>query len=96
MPGPIYFLPGQKPPCSASRISAVFEGRLAAGTALLGGALCMSLLLAYLLVNWIPLLFRQIGLPLGRRGTRYGAAEFERHRRQLRASRIASTWVVMR
>ena len=48
----------------ASRISAVLEGRLAAGTALLGGALCMSLLLAYLLVNWIPLLFRQIGLPL--------------------------------
>jgi MFS transporter, AAHS family, 4-hydroxybenzoate transporter len=48
----------------SSRISAVLKGRLAAGTALLGGALCMSLLLAYLLVNWIPLLFRQIGLPL--------------------------------
>jgi MFS transporter, AAHS family, 4-hydroxybenzoate transporter len=49
---------------NTSRISAVLKGRLAAGTALLGGALCMSLLLAYLLVNWIPLLFRQIGLPL--------------------------------
>ena len=51
-------------PVNASRISAVLNGRLAAGTALLGGALCMSLLLAYLLVNWIPLLFRQLGLPL--------------------------------
>jgi AAHS family 4-hydroxybenzoate transporter-like MFS transporter len=43
----------------------VFEGRLAAGTLLLGGALCMSLLLAYLLVYWIPLLFRQLGMPMG-------------------------------
>lgn len=57
-----YFLP--EPPVSSQRIGAVFTGRLAAGTVLLGGALSMSLLLAYLLVNWIPLLFRQMGLPL--------------------------------
>jgi len=49
----------------ASRMSEVLRGPLASGTLFLGGALCMSLLLAYLLVNWIPLLFRQIGLPLG-------------------------------
>jgi len=51
-------------PANTRPISAVLQGRLGVGTALLGGALCMSLLLAYLLVNWIPLLFRQIGLPL--------------------------------
>jgi AAHS family 4-hydroxybenzoate transporter-like MFS transporter len=49
---------------STSRLSTVLKGRLAVGTGLLGGALCMSLLLSYLLVNWIPLLFREIGLPL--------------------------------
>jgi MFS transporter, AAHS family, 4-hydroxybenzoate transporter len=59
----IEFVLGEAP-VNASRISSVLNGRLAAGTALLGGALCMSLLLAYLLVNWIPLLFRQLGLPL--------------------------------
>jgi AAHS family 4-hydroxybenzoate transporter-like MFS transporter len=59
----IEFVLGEAP-VNASRISSVLKGRLAAGTALLGGALCMSLLLAYLLVNWIPLLFRQLGLPL--------------------------------
>jgi MFS transporter, AAHS family, 4-hydroxybenzoate transporter len=53
-----------EPTLGTSRISEVLTGRLAIGTVLLGGALCMSLLLAYLLVNWIPLLFRQIGLPL--------------------------------
>jgi AAHS family 4-hydroxybenzoate transporter-like MFS transporter len=58
----VYFLP--EGPVGASRLGVVLKGRLALGTALLGGALCMSLLMAYFLVNWIPLLFRQIGLPL--------------------------------
>jgi MFS transporter, AAHS family, 4-hydroxybenzoate transporter len=59
----IYYLP--EIATQPRRIGAVFEGRLAAGTLLLGGALCMSLLLSYLLVNWIPLLFRQLGMPIG-------------------------------
>jgi MFS transporter, AAHS family, 4-hydroxybenzoate transporter len=58
-----YFLPEKEAP--SRRVREVFEGRLAVGTTLLGGALFMSLLLAYLLVNWIPLLFRAIGMPLG-------------------------------
>jgi AAHS family 4-hydroxybenzoate transporter-like MFS transporter len=49
----------------SARLIEVFEGRLAAGTLLLGGALCMSLLLAYLLVYWIPLLFQQLGMSMG-------------------------------
>ncbi len=56
-----YVLPGDAP--RSTRLSEVFEGRLAAGTLLLGTALCMSLLLAYLLVYWIPLLFGQLGMP---------------------------------
>jgi MFS transporter, AAHS family, 4-hydroxybenzoate transporter len=44
------------------RLREVLEGRLAAGTLLLGGALFMSLLLAYLLVYWIPLLFQRLGM----------------------------------
>jgi AAHS family 4-hydroxybenzoate transporter-like MFS transporter len=56
-----YSLEAQTP---SGRVSAVFARGLAAGTILLGTALCMSLLLAYLLVNWIPLLLRQMGLPL--------------------------------
>jgi AAHS family 4-hydroxybenzoate transporter-like MFS transporter len=61
-PGVHYYLPTTEG--SPRRVGAVFAGRLAVGTVLLGTALCMSLLLAYLLVNWIPLLFRQMGLPL--------------------------------
>jgi MFS transporter, AAHS family, 4-hydroxybenzoate transporter len=57
-----YFLPDA--PVASGSVGAVFAGRLAAGTVLLGAALFMSLLLAYLLVNWIPLLLRQMGLPL--------------------------------
>ena len=49
----------------SARLIEVLEGRFAAGTLLLGGALCMSLLLAYLLVYWIPLLFRQLGMTMG-------------------------------
>jgi AAHS family 4-hydroxybenzoate transporter-like MFS transporter len=59
----VYFLP--EAPVQSTRLAAVFEGRLAAGTLLLGGSLCLSLLLTYLLLNWIPLLFRQLGMPLG-------------------------------
>jgi MFS transporter, AAHS family, 4-hydroxybenzoate transporter len=57
-----YYLPEE--PTSSGRLGTVFAGRLASGTFLLGSALFMSLLLAYLLVNWIPLLLRQMGLPL--------------------------------
>jgi MFS transporter, AAHS family, 4-hydroxybenzoate transporter len=55
-----YFLP--EGPVQARRLRAVFENGLASGTLLLGGALCSSLLLSYLLVNWVPLLFRGLGL----------------------------------
>jgi MFS transporter, AAHS family, 4-hydroxybenzoate transporter len=58
--GASYFLP--EGPVPARRLRAVFENGLASGTLLLGGALCSSLLLAYLLVNWVPLLFRALGL----------------------------------
>jgi AAHS family 4-hydroxybenzoate transporter-like MFS transporter len=65
----------------------VFEGRLAAGTLLLGGALCMSLLLAYLLVYWIPLLFRQLGMSMG--DARLGTVV-------LNAGGIAGSYVISR
>jgi AAHS family 4-hydroxybenzoate transporter-like MFS transporter len=55
-----YFLP--EGPVQSRSLRAVFENGLASGTLLLGGALCSSLLLAYLLVNWVPLLFRAIGM----------------------------------
>jgi MFS transporter, AAHS family, 4-hydroxybenzoate transporter len=61
-PGARYVLP--EAPVSAQRMGLLFKRPLAAGTLLLGAALFLSLLLSYLLVNWIPLLFRQLGLPL--------------------------------
>jgi MFS transporter, AAHS family, 4-hydroxybenzoate transporter len=54
----------EEPPRSR-HIRAVFQDGLAPGTILLGGALCVSLLITYLLVNWIPMLFHQIGMPIG-------------------------------
>jgi AAHS family 4-hydroxybenzoate transporter-like MFS transporter len=52
-------------PRRSRQMRAVFQDGLAAGTILLGAALCVSLLLSYLLVNWIPMLFHQIGMPIG-------------------------------
>jgi len=40
------------------------EGR-GAGTALLWATFFMSLMLAFFLVNWLPILFRQLGFPIG-------------------------------
>lgn len=64
-----FVLPGEAP--RSTRLRELFEGRLAAGTLLLGSALFMSLLLAYLLVYWIPLLFQRIGMSMSdaRHGT---------------------------
>ena len=81
----VYVLPGHSP--RSARLIDVFEGRLAAGTLLLGGALCMSLLLAYLLVYWIPLLFRQLGMPMG--DARLGTVV-------LNAAGIAGSYVISR
>jgi len=58
-----YFLPEAM--IRSRRIREVFEGRMAAATVLLGGALFMSLLLSYLLLNWVPILFSALGMPLG-------------------------------
>lgn len=81
----VYVLPEHSP--RSARLIDVFEGRLAAGTLLLGGALCMSLLLAYLLVYWIPLLFRQLGMPMG--DARLGTIV-------LNAAGIAGSYVISR
>jgi AAHS family 4-hydroxybenzoate transporter-like MFS transporter len=43
---------------------ALFRDGNATGSILLCGAFAMSLLLVYCLINWIPLLLRQMGLPL--------------------------------
>jgi AAHS family 4-hydroxybenzoate transporter-like MFS transporter len=80
-----YVLPGDAR--RSARLIEVFEGRLAAGTLLLGGALCMSLLLAYLLVYWIPLLFRQLGMSMG--DARLGTVV-------LNAGGIAGSYVISR
>jgi AAHS family 4-hydroxybenzoate transporter-like MFS transporter len=45
-------------------LSALFKGDLAVGSILLCFAFCMSLMLVYLFITWIPLLLRQAGLPL--------------------------------
>jgi MFS transporter, AAHS family, 4-hydroxybenzoate transporter len=46
------------------QISALFSDGLAVGSILLCLAFAMSLMLAYLFINWIPLLLRQAGFPL--------------------------------
>ncbi len=45
-------------------VSALFRDGLAAGTILLSGAMFMSLVLSFFLVNWTPTLLKQAGLPL--------------------------------
>ena len=80
-----YVLPEDSP--RSSRLIDVFEGRLAAGTLLLGGALCMSLLLAYLLVYWIPMLFRRLGMSM--RNARLGTVV-------LNAGGIVGSYVISR
>jgi AAHS family 4-hydroxybenzoate transporter-like MFS transporter len=47
------------------QIAALFSDGLAVGSILLCLAFFMSLMLVYLFINWIPLLLRQAGLPLG-------------------------------
>ena len=47
------------------QIAALFSDGLAVGSILLCFAFFMSLMLVYLFINWIPLLLRQAGLPLG-------------------------------
>jgi len=57
-----FFLP--EPPAGEGKLRMLFSDGRAAGTVLLWTALFMSLLLSYLLLNWIPLLLRASGLPL--------------------------------
>jgi AAHS family 4-hydroxybenzoate transporter-like MFS transporter len=45
-------------------LRSVLFGTFASSTYLLGGSLFLSLLLAYFLVNWVPTLLHDIGLPL--------------------------------
>jgi AAHS family 4-hydroxybenzoate transporter-like MFS transporter len=45
-------------------VASLFSGGRAAGTALLWLTLFCSLLLTYLLINWIPLVVRQSGMPI--------------------------------
>ncbi len=46
------------------RLAELFGPRLAATTSLLAVALFLSLLLSYLLVNWVPIILTTAGLPL--------------------------------
>lgn len=45
-------------------LGALFRDGLAAGTTLLSGAMFMSLVLSFFLVNWTPTLLKQAGMPL--------------------------------
>ena len=58
--------PAVKAAATARRgnLAELFGPRLAATTTLLATALFMSLLLTYLLVNWVPMILSQAGLPL--------------------------------
>jgi AAHS family 4-hydroxybenzoate transporter-like MFS transporter len=58
-----YFLPE---PAAQEGIRALFDRERWATTLLLSIAFFMSLLLSYLLVNWIPLLLHQAGIPVAK------------------------------
>jgi MFS transporter, AAHS family, 4-hydroxybenzoate transporter len=62
-PGARFILPER--PVAGSAIGAVFRNRLAAGTLLLSATLFASLFLTYCVLNWIPSVLRQAGLPIG-------------------------------
>lgn len=61
--GATYFLQMGAPPPRA-RVAALFSRELWLGTVLLWATIFMSLLLAYFLINWTPLLLRQAGMEL--------------------------------
>jgi MFS transporter, AAHS family, 4-hydroxybenzoate transporter len=52
------------PPGCSAPLRSVLLGPFAAATYLLGGSLSLGLLLSYLLVNWLPVLLGELGLPL--------------------------------
>src|SRR5882724_7460916 len=58
----VFFLDEVQP--GRGKVSALFKNGLAIGSIFLCLAYFMSLLLFYFLINWIPLLLRQAGLPL--------------------------------
>jgi MFS transporter, AAHS family, 4-hydroxybenzoate transporter len=60
--GSIFIVDEHRP--GHGQISALFKDGLAVGSIFLCLAFFMSLMLAYLFINWIPLLLRQAGLPL--------------------------------
>lgn len=51
------------PAVAPPRVAALFDGDLGSTTILLSAALFLSLLLSYLLVNWVPLMLAQAGMP---------------------------------
>jgi MFS transporter, AAHS family, 4-hydroxybenzoate transporter len=61
-PGSRFVLPERR--IAGSRVSAIFRKPLVAGTLLLSGSLIASLFVTYCVLNWIPSLLRQAGLPI--------------------------------
>jgi AAHS family 4-hydroxybenzoate transporter-like MFS transporter len=61
-----FFIP--EPPAAARRspVAQLFAGPLAFGTLALWAAFFMSLLIVYLLTNWLPTLFKEAGFPLAK------------------------------
>jgi AAHS family 4-hydroxybenzoate transporter-like MFS transporter len=57
------FVVTEAPP-ARSGLGALFRDGLAAGSILLSGAMFMSLILSFFLVNWTPTLLKQSGMPL--------------------------------
>jgi AAHS family 4-hydroxybenzoate transporter-like MFS transporter len=61
-----FFIP--EPPAAARRspVAQLFAGPLAFGTLALWAAFFMSLLIVYLLTNWLPTLFKEAGFPIAK------------------------------
>jgi AAHS family 4-hydroxybenzoate transporter-like MFS transporter len=75
-----------EPPAAARRspIAQLFAAPLAFGTAALWAAFFMSLLIIYLLTNWLPTLFKDAGFPPCQGGAGVGHVPGWRHRRRHR------------